>query len=87
LKKNIIIAFAASVVLATSANASGESTCKSLGLNPSSKAGKQWEKIFSSTDKLKSIGADKLSMPELNDLKIYLINHAADSDHPTVPGK
>lgn len=87
MKKNIIIAFAASIVLAISANASGESTCKSLGLNPSSKAGKQWEKVFLSPDKIKDIGADKLSAPEQGALKDYLVSHAADSDHPTVPGK
>jgi hypothetical protein len=87
LKKNIITAFAASFLLVASANASGESTCKSLGLNPSSKAGKQWEKVFSNPDKLKDIGADKLSASDQSALKDYLVSHAADSDHPTVPGK
>lgn len=66
---------------------SGQQLANELKLDPSSKAIKQWERIFGSEDKLKSMGADKLSAAEKNDLKKYLIDHAADSDKPTVAGR
>ena len=70
-----------------SALADGKATAKKLGLEPSGKASKQWERVFGTPEKIKEIGADKLAMVELNELKKYLIDHAADSDHPSVPGK
>ena len=66
---------------------SGQQLANELKIDPSSKAIKQWERIFGSEDKLKGIGADKLSASERNDLKKYLIDHAADSDKPTVAGR
>ena len=66
---------------------SGQQLANELKIDPSSKAIKQWERIFGSEDKLKSMGADKLSAAEKNDLKKYLIDHAADSDKPTVAGR
>ena len=79
---------AASTILILNANAaSGDALCKQLGLNPSSKAGKQWEKVFANVDKLKDIGADKFAAGDQKALLDYLVDHAADSDHPTVPGK
>jgi hypothetical protein len=65
----------------------GQQLAGELKLDPSSKAIKQWERIFGAEDKLKSMGVDKLSAAEKNDLKKYLIDHAADSDKPTVAGK
>jgi len=66
---------------------SGQQLANELKLDPSSKAIKQWERLFASADKLKSIGVDKLSASEKSDLKKYLTDHAADSDKPTVAGK
>ena len=70
-----------------SALADGKATAKKLGLEASGKASKQWERVFGNPEKIKEIGADKLASPELTELKKYLIDHAADSDHPSVPGK
>ncbi len=66
---------------------SGQQLAGELKLDPSSKAIKQWERIFGADDKLKSMGIDKLSAAEKADLKKYLTDHAADSDKPTVAGK
>ena len=81
------IAITITLTFAISAMADGKSTAKQLGLEASGKASKQWERVFGNPDKIKEIGADKLAMVELNELKKYLIDHAADSDHPSVPGK
>lgn len=66
---------------------SGQQLANDLKLNPSSKAIKQWERMFGSDDKLKAIGADKLSAEDKSELKKYLTAHAADSDKPTVAGR
>lgn len=66
--------------------ADGKDLAKSLSLDPSSKAIKQWEKIFESSEKMGKMGIDKLSAPDKEALKKYLTNHAADSDHPAAAG-
>ncbi len=76
-----------SLSLALPVFADGKSTAKKLGLEASNKASKKWERIFSNPEKLKEIGADKLSSSEQSELKKYLCDFAADSDHPSVPGK
>ena len=81
------IAITITLTFAISAMADGKSTAKKLNLEASGRASKQWERVFGSPEKLKDIGADKLSIQEIAELKKYLIDHAADSDHPSVPGK
>ncbi len=66
--------------------ADGKDLAKSLSLDPSSKAVKQWEKIFESSEKMGKIGIDKLSDADKTTLKKYLTSHAADSDHPAAAG-
>jgi hypothetical protein len=66
---------------------SGEEIAKELKLNPSSKAIKQWDRVFASPEKLTEIGAAKLSPGDQAALKKYLQDHAADSDKPTVAGQ
>ncbi|MBS4067172.1 MAG: hypothetical protein WC279_11225 [Sulfurimonas sp.] len=66
--------------------ADGKDLAKSLKLDPSSKAIKQWEKIFESSEKMGKIGIDKLSDADKAELKKYLTSHAADSDHPAAAG-
>lgn len=66
--------------------ASAEDTAKELGLSPAKKAIVQWERVFKSERKLKRYGINVLSKEQQQELLIYLINHAADSDHPTVSG-
>ena len=66
---------------------SGQDLASDLKLNPSSKAIKQWERVFSNPEKLQQAGIDKLSDSDKSALKKYLLDHAADSDKPTVAGK
>ena len=75
------------LTFAAIAMADGKATAKKLNLEASGRASKQWERVFANPDKIKEIGADKLASAELSELKKYLIDHAADSDHPSVPGK
>ncbi len=51
-----------------------------------SKASVQWERIFSSPRHLKRYKLYTLDSEHLVKLKTYLINHAADSAQPIVPG-
>jgi hypothetical protein len=57
-----------------------------LHINPASKASIQWERIFSKQRKMKRFGIDKLTQDEKMILKLYLINHSADSDQPEMAG-
>ncbi|MDO8454540.1 MAG: hypothetical protein Q7S59_08235 [Sulfurimonas sp.] len=66
--------------------ADGKDLAKSLSLDPSSKAIKQWEKIFESSEKMGKMGIEKLSASDKEALKKYLTDHAADSDHPAAAG-
>ena len=57
-----------------------------LDLYAGTKASIQWERIFSSQRRMQKYNLDKLSKELRNDLKSYLIKHAADSEQPMVPG-
>ena len=59
---------------------------KTYKLYAGSKASIQWERVFSSERHLKRYRLDTISEPLRTALKIYLIEHAADSDQPIVPG-
>jgi hypothetical protein len=59
---------------------------KSLHLSAGSKAIIQWERVFKSSRKMKKYKIDTLSQKKKNMLKAYLINHAIDSDQPTIAG-
>ena len=59
---------------------------KELKLQPGAKASIQWRRVFSSARHMKRYGVDKLSSAQRIKLKIYLIEHAADSEQPIVPG-
>jgi len=75
------------LVLAISAYAAnGKDISKSLKLDASSKAIKQWERIFSTPEKMAALGIDKLSAADKAVLQKYLTSHAADSDHPEAAG-
>ena len=79
------ILLALSVVISLSF-ASGKDIAVKLGINASSKAIIQWEKVFKKDRKMKKLGIDKLSDVDKDALKKYLTNHAADSDHPEAAG-
>jgi hypothetical protein len=59
---------------------------KSLHLSAGSKAIVQWERIFASPRKMKRYKIDQLSQEDREILKEYLIDHAIDSDKPTIAG-
>jgi len=59
---------------------------RELKLYPGTKAKIQWQRIFSSENKLKKYGLDGLDKQEREALKNYLMQYAADSDQPIVPG-
>jgi hypothetical protein len=60
---------------------------KKLNLSPASKAIIQWERVFKSDRKMKRYKINNLTMSEKEKLEEYLINHAIDSDAPTVAGE
>lgn len=60
--------------------------CKEMKLVPASKAVVQWERVFSTESRKKRVGIDQLSPEVQLRLKEYLIQHAADSSQPMVPG-
>jgi hypothetical protein len=63
-----------------------ESLAKKFNLYAGTKAIVQWERVFSSSRHLQKYKLDTLSKKDREKLKRYLLKHAADSDHPTVPG-
>jgi len=83
-KLNILIFII--VISSISLHASALDIAKKLHLVAGKKAIIQWERVFKSDRKMKKYGIDKLSKKEQELLKNYLLDHAADSDHPTVAG-
>jgi len=63
-----------------------EDVAKRLHLSAGSKAGIQWKRVFKSAKKMKRYKIDTLSNDTKLKLEKYLINHAIDSDKPTVAG-
>jgi len=88
MKIHIIYAIAVILLLSSNLLASNEISylAKNLDLYAGTKASIQWERIFSSERRLKRYKLDKLDNTRLNELKSYLIKHAADSKQPVVPG-
>ena len=76
--------------------ASGSSIAKSLKINPSAKVIKQWEgifakkkwkKMFKRADRKTMVAKVKsLSAGDLDNLKSFLVGHAADSAKPAMAG-
>lgn len=64
----------------------GKELAVELGLDASSKASRQWERIFEKEDKMEKMGINALNDADKKALKDYLIQHAADSDHPEAAG-
>lgn len=65
---------------------SGKELAIKLKINAASKASNQWIKIFENSSKQEKFGIHKLAEDDKNKLKIYLIDHAADSDMPEMAG-
>ena len=63
-----------------------ENVCKELKLIPASKAIVQWERVFSSESRKKRYHINHLDPEVQAQLKEYLLDHAADSSQPMVPG-
>jgi len=75
-----------SIVTIEASEANAISLAKSLNLSAGSKAIVQWERIFQSQRKMKRYKIDTLSQKDQEILKEYLIDHAIDSDRPTIAG-
>ena len=58
-----------------------------LNLNAGYKAIVQWKRVFKSERKMKRYRINLLTLDEKNRLEEYLVNHAIDSDSPTVAGR
>ena len=84
--RNIILIFIFTITALEANNNTIEKLAKTLNLIPGSKATSQWERVFSSERRIKKHRLDNLSPEKLTQLKVYLIEHAADSDQPIVPG-
>jgi hypothetical protein len=63
-----------------------EKLANKLELKAGTKASVQWERIFSSPRHLQKYNLDSLSQQARDELRVYLLQHAADSEHPIVPG-
>ncbi|QOP40642.1 hypothetical protein [Sulfurimonas marina] len=63
-----------------------ELLAKELNLYAGSKASIQWKRVFSSPRHLKRYKLENLDQHTRDQLEEYLINHAADSEQPIVPG-
>lgn len=74
------------IVLQSAQLQSAGEIAKSLNLIPGTRATIQWERIFETPQKMQRYGIDALSSAQQLKLKHYLLEHAADSDQPTVPG-
>ena len=59
---------------------------KELNLYAGTKATVQWKRIFSSHRRIEKYKINLLDKETRDALKKYLINHAADSEQPIVPG-
>ncbi len=59
---------------------------KGLNLYAGTKAKIQWERIFSSQRRIEKYKLNLFDNATRDALKHYLINHAADSEQPIVPG-
>lgn len=57
-----------------------------LNLIAGTKAIVQWERVFSSPRHMKRYKIDDLPQETRDKLKEYLIQHAADSEQPMIPG-
>lgn len=84
-----ITAILGSMLLASGLSASsGAELAKKAGINPGTKAMKQWERYFSRVSYLnkKYPETKEMSEKQLEKLKEFCVNHAADSDSPAVAG-
>ena len=84
--KKGFVAFLMITVALSAFAAGGKDLATKLKLDASSKAIKQWERIFGDDGKMGAMGIDKLSSGDQDALKKYLTSHAADSDHPEAAG-
>ena len=63
-----------------------EQLAVNLNLQAGTKASVQWKRIFSSERRQVQYNINGLNEEQKLRLEKYLINHAADSDQPIVPG-
>jgi len=86
MEKLFLISFSYFVITISVQAQTVSSLAKELNLQAGSKASIQWERVFSSQRHIQRYKLEKLSIVQLQELKTYLIKHAADSEQPIVPG-
>ena len=84
--KSLVFVFLLLSSLYADSSANITDVSSELKLIPASKAIVQWERVFSSESRKKRYHIDQLSPDVQLLLKEYLIEHAADSSQPMVPG-
>jgi len=84
--KSLVFVFLLLSSLYADSSANIADVSSELKLIPASKAIVQWERVFSSESRKKRYHIDQLSPDVQLLLKEYLIEHAADSSQPMVPG-
>jgi len=84
--KLLIVFTLLSIITVEASEAQAIALAESLHLSAGSKAIVQWERIFQSPRKMKRYKIDTLSKKDQEILKEYLVDHAIDSDKPTIAG-
>lgn len=84
--KYLVLIFILGTLSFAQSNNSMQQLCKEMNLIPAGKAVVQWERVFSSEKRKKRYHIDQLPSEIQSMLKAYLIDHAADSSQPMVPG-
>ena len=82
----IYISLFISIIITSLSSSEISDLAKKLSLYGGTKAIIQWERVFSSQRRLKRYKLDELPQSTQDKLKVYLIEHAADSKQPMVPG-
>ena len=84
--KLVILIFIICISFLHANETQAKNIAQSLKLDAGSKAIVQWERVFKSKRKMQRYKIDQLSDKDKDILKEYLINHAIDSDQPTIAG-
>ncbi|MDO8452935.1 MAG: hypothetical protein Q7S59_00020 [Sulfurimonas sp.] len=82
----LIIISLMTLLITSSLFADGKDLAIKYKVVPPTKAKIQWEKIFANEEKLATLGIKGISSADKDELLKFCVNHAADSDSPTVPG-
>jgi len=86
MQKSLKIIFSLLIIVNTAYALDVVQLAKELNLQAGTKASIQWRRVFSSPRHMKRYKIDHLDEKTRASLEKYLVQHAADSDQPIVPG-